>query len=618
MIGGSSKVRNGMGAGLPASISCGLPAESLRRLAQPPAAVALLVYLFGALAMFGGPLLHGGKHECICSGNDEGIFAWALVWWPHALLNGLNPFYSHIIYAPQGFNIALGALVPGAALLFAPFTAIGGPLFAFNVAMLLSPVLAAFFAFLLCRRLTQQFWAALLGGWLFGFSTYMLGQMQGHMHLTLVFLVPAIVHLLLRALAHEISTRWFVVLLVIALTLQFSFAGEVFVSFTLFGALALTIAFLLGDAGLRANLRALLMPIALAYAVTAVIVSPYLYYAFHPGGLPVLLWRTDHFTNDLLSFVIPTQITQLGGHRFLPTSTTFVAGTVEGGAYFGLPLIAIIWLAVRRHWELVGVRIAFWTLVVVAVCSLGGRLNVEGPTSVPLPWAIAHRLPVLGLMLPSRFIVYDFLLAAILASMWVASSSARVGPWLLASLSVAFLWPALGGNYWRGTPDIPSLFSASAYRRVVTSRDTALLLPVGSLGNSMLWQAEAHLRFKMASGYVVPPEAPDPYKLDPIYPTLTVGAPVPNEEVAAWRFLTSHHVTVAVLDPTNPMAAPWIPILERLGWKARTEAGAVVLRRESEKAPSLPPGSDSSAERGHEIAARHQRHGGAAGTHARP
>ena len=50
------------------------------------------------------------------------------------------------------------------------------------------------------------------------------------------------------------------------------------------------------------------------------IVSPYLYYAFQPGGLPILVWRTDMFSNDLLGFVIPTEVTKLGGTNLLSTS----------------------------------------------------------------------------------------------------------------------------------------------------------------------------------------------------------------------------------------------------------------------------------------------------------
>ena len=43
---------------------------------------------------------------------------------------------------------------------------------------------------------------------------------------------------------------------------------------------------------------------------------------------------------------------------------------------------------------------------VVLICSMGGHLDVGGPASIPLPWAVGHHLPVLGLALPSRFVVY--------------------------------------------------------------------------------------------------------------------------------------------------------------------------------------------------------------------
>ncbi len=188
------------------------------------------------------------------------------------------------------------------------------------------------------------------------------------------------------------------------------------------------------------------------------------------------------------------------------------------------------------------------TFVIVLICSLGDHLHVNGSASIPLPWAIGHHLPVLGLALPSRFVVYCFLIGGMLSAIWLAEARPRVLGLSLAALSVVFLWPAIGQGFWRGTPDLPPLFTETAYRSVISSHDTALLLPVGIAGNSMLWQAEAGLRFKMASGYVVPPEAPDPYKQLPIYPTLTAGAPVPDEVGAAATFLYTHHVTVAVVD----------------------------------------------------------------------
>lgn len=547
-------------------------------IARPPALVAFGVYLVLALVLFGQPVLTGSTTQCICLGQDEGIFIWAFAWWPHALLHGLNPFHPNIIYAPQGFNIALGALVPGAALLMYPITAIWGPLVAYNVTMLLCPVLAAFFAFLLCRRLTGRFWPALFGGWVFGFSPYMIGQLLGHMQVTLVFLIPAIVHIVLRGLAGEFSRRRFVALLVVTLVLQFSFGAEVFVTFTLFGAVALALAFVFGNVAQRTALRSGLWPIALAYALTAVIVSPYLYYAFQPGGLPIVLTRTDMFSNDVLAFFTPLPDIALGGTHFTSITKNFTAGFIEGGAYFGLPLIALICMGAWKRWRRLDGKVMVGTLVIVLICSLGGHLNVNGPTDIPLPWAIGHRLPVLGLAIPSRFVVYAFLIGGMLAAFWLAQGRPRWVGWTLAALSVVFLWPAVGQSLWKGTPDVPPLFTNAAYRNVITPKDTALLLPVGIAGNSMLWQAEAGLRFKMASGYVVPPEAPDPYKQLPIYPTLTAGAPVPDEVRAAAAFLATHHVTVAVVDLTEPEATPWIGLLQRLGWRRTWVGGAIVLR----------------------------------------
>jgi hypothetical protein len=514
---------------------------------------------------------------------------WAFDWWPHAVWHGLNPFYSHLVYAPGGFDVAHGELVPGAALLLAPVTAIAGPLFAFNLAMLLSPVLAAFFAFLLCRRLTGAFWPSLLGGWLFGFSTYMLGQLTSHPALTLVFLVPAIVHLVVRALAGELRGWRLVALLAAALTLQFFFSAEVFVTFTMFAAVALVLAYALGDGTARARLRGVLGPVALAYALTAVLSAPYLYYALKPGGLPVLPWRTDKFSNDLLAFFVPTQITQAGGLRFLSTSREFTAGHVEGGAYLGLPLLALAALAAWRGRRRLEVQVMLGTLLVVAVLTLGGQLHVGGAKSVPLPWAAVHELPVLGLMTPSRFVVYAFLIAAVLAATLLAARGRHIGAWLLAALCVVSLWPAIGRDYWRSTADVPRLFATSAYRGEIRPSDTVLALPVGIAGQSMLWHGMAHLDFKLAGGYLVAPEAPNPYKDDPIYPTLTYGTPVPGQQRAAARFLADHHVTVAALDADAAASSPWVPMLQQLGWQAKTVAGAVLLRPRGIVAPPPQP-----------------------------
>src|SRR4051794_14654344 len=477
------------------------------------AAGAFAAYLAAALLLFGGPLLEGGQ-RCLCVAGtpDAGTIVWAFEWWPHALTHGQNPFVSDLVFAPAGFDVAHGELVPAAAILLAPVTAIAGPLFAFNLAMLLSPVLAAFFAFLLCRRLTGAFWPSLLGGWLFGFSTYMLGQVTSHPNLSLVFLVPAMIHVFVRAMASELGGWRLVLLLGLMLTLQFYFSAEVFVTFTMFAAVALALGYALSHPWWRRRLRHVLGRVIPAYILAAVLASPFLYYALKPGGLPVLPWRTDKFSNDLLAFFVPTQITAAGGTRFLSTSHLFTAGHIEGGAYIGLPLLAITALAAWRGRHRVLVQTSVGTLLIVAVLTLGGQLHVRGDKSVPLPWAAVHGLPVLGLMQPSRFVLYGFLIISVLAAMWLAEMRRSLAAWALAVLGVASLWPAVGRDYWRSTADVPRLFATSAYRGVIRPSDTVLALPLGIGGQSMLWHGMAHLDFKLAGGYLNAPEAPNPYK----------------------------------------------------------------------------------------------------------
>jgi len=554
--------------------------------------VAFGVYLVASFVLFGRPLLDDPSRTCLCIGSttDAGVIAWALEWWPHALLHGLNPFHPRIIYAPQGIDIAQGALMPGLALVSAPITALAGPLFTYNLAVLLGPSLAAFFAFLLCRRLTGRFWPSLVGGWLFGYSAYLLGQNAGHLNLTFVFLVPAIVHLWVRASAGELGRRRFSVLLALALIGQFSLSVEVFVTFTMFGAVALLLFWLLGGTDARASIRPLLVPAILAYLATAVVVSPYLYYALQPGGSPVDVARGEMFSTDLLGFVVPTEMIRLGGVHFLSTSLRFTAGAVEGGAYLGVPLLLLLLLSARAGWRRVEVKVLVCVLVIVAICSLGARLHVRGSESIPLPWDVVARWPVLGQLLPARFVVYVFLTAALLAAIWLAT--ARIAGWALALVVIVSLWPAVNLQFWHSRPDLPKLFTTTAYRRVFRPRDTVLVLPVGLEGQSMLWQAETQLGFVMASGYVVPPEADDPYKRTAIDPALTYNATVPHELRAAASFIASHHITVAVLSQAGASNSPWPGILGQLGWASAEEYGAVVLRPEGlvpEPSEPFPP-----------------------------
>ena len=96
-------------------------------------------------------------------------------------------------------NLAWVDDAPALAVVFAPLTALFGPVAAYNVAAVLLPAVSAWSGFLLCRHVVGRLWPSVVGGYLYGFSSYELGHELGHPHLTAAFAVPLIALVVLRA-----------------------------------------------------------------------------------------------------------------------------------------------------------------------------------------------------------------------------------------------------------------------------------------------------------------------------------------------------------------------------------------------------------------------------------
>jgi hypothetical protein len=542
------------------------------------AASAFAFYLLASLLMFGLPVLDHPGREVISVGTstDPGLFIWSLRWVPHAITHGLNPFHTDLVYVPDGANLGKVTFVPGAALALWPVTAAFGPVVSFNVAMLLAPALAAFFAFLLCRRATRSFWPSLLGGWLFGFSAYVLGQLTGHLNLVSVFLIPAVALLIWRRVDDDIGPRAFVALLTAALAGQFLLSTEVFTTLTLFGAFALAAAWWLAPGGRRAAITRTAPLVLAAYAVTAVVLAPYVYYALKSGGPLVDVARGRKYSNDLLAFAFPTELERLGRRQFNALFLRFSAGYAEGGAYLGVPLLLIVTAFAVTTWRRWTTQLLLVVAAVAAVLSLGARLQIAGLQTISLPWAAADQLPLFGGALPARFVVFATLCVAVMAALWLAAPTPRrAWRWALAGLAVGCLLPNLSGDYWRSDPGVPAFFSTSLHDHYLDHDDVALVLPTGIGGNSMLWQGEADLGFRMAGGYIGE-QFPASYKDDPLYPTLAYFGPTPNMKANTRRFLREHEVDAVVLD--ERLTGPWPGIMSALGTRP-VRAGGVLLYR---------------------------------------
>ena len=538
--------------------------------------VAAVLYAVIAMGFFGEHVVAHLGRDCACQpgATDPSIFMWSLAWWPHALLHGLNPFVTHAVFAPDSTDLGAMTSVPAAALVMAPVTLLFGPLVSYNLAVIASPLLAAFFGFLLCRYITRSFAAALVGGYLFGFSPYMLGQMLGHLHLVLVFPIPVAVHLTLRHIDGRISQRRFIALMVILLAALLGFSTELAFTFVLVSSVALIAAFALAPA-IRQRLLSAAKAIVIAGALAALVASPLIYYGLSEiVKFPPTIGDIDG--GDALGFLVPTILIRLGRQYFAVVAAGFTGGDVaESGIYLGIPLALVVARYCSTRWDRVATRILVVLLAVIGVFLLGSHLHIAGHPTIPLPWKpIDHSL--LREVAPVRLGLYMFLIVAVIAAMWLAQPRAGrlgVAKWVVAAIGIAFVAPNLSAGLWHGRPPNPPFFTTMQYRKVLSRDETVLVVPFGPSGMSMLWQAETGMWFRMAGGYLNQYPPPD-YVRDPLLSAL--AGQVKPSPVLLRSFLSRRHVGAVIVDPSNPQQ--WPGALAELGLKPVSLGGVWVYR----------------------------------------
>ncbi|MGP0048934.1 MAG: hypothetical protein ACLPZR_08820, partial [Solirubrobacteraceae bacterium] len=500
---------------------------------------------------------------------DSSQFMWFFAWWPYALLHGLNPFVTHVMFVPQGFNLTWSTAMPGPSMLLSPITLAFGPAVTWNVIQLASPALSAWTAFVLCRHVTGTTWPALVGGYVFGFSPYMLIHLTGGPQLALVALVPVFVWLVVRRAQDEISPRRFVVAMSLALTAQYLISSEVLATATLFGAIALVLAFALLPA-LRGELIQTSVLLICAYLPMAVLISPFLYFFFFGHHYPP---GATHFSADVASYALPSPLMAVTRHQ-----PAFRGSNTEG--YLGLGLVALI---VTFMWQQRRSRVAWLVtvpLVVAALLALGSHLVVRGDhTSLPGPWLLLAHLPVLRYAIPARLALFVDLPAALLVAMFLA----RPGRWRwgLAVIAVALIVPDVGNVAWNTPIRDPAFFADGAYRTYLKPREHVLTVP--AWGPNGRWQADTDFYFDLADGYAGNP-FPSSYTRFAAWNTLLTGQLTPGWRAALRRFVAAKGVTAIVVDETAP--GPWTELFGSLGVRPVSIGGVLVYRLDGRSAGS--------------------------------
>ncbi|HLW72015.1 MAG TPA: hypothetical protein VKS22_15490 [Candidatus Binataceae bacterium] len=523
-----------------------------RRFADRAGLVAFALYAALALIFFGRSLTGGLNNLYLGPGSDASFLMWAMAWWPYAIRHGLNPFLCRLVWAPAGFDLAWSGGMPLAAIVGAPLTAFAGPVVAYNLIGLAAPALAAWCAFILCRRLTGAWLPSALGGYLFGFSPYLLGQLiGGHLNLTLVFPAPLIALLIFLAITDAIAPVKFVALLATALVTQFLCSIELAATVAIFGAFGLLLGWSsAGGAGRGALLR-LVRPLAWAAAMSLIMLYPYLYYLVWPGIPHGAINSPGGYSADLANLIVPTRTAEFGRIPLWQNIANRFPGNLgERSAYLGLPLLIVIFhygLTQRRE------RTPRWlisALVIVTICALGPRLRVAGWSGFAMPWKLMTHVPILKSALPGRFMNYAFLSASVIVALWLADRRISRG-WRVAAAGLVLLsmLPNLDAAIWTARANVPQLFSQRGYAAMLRRDETVVALPFGIRGNTMLWQAEAGFYFRMAGGYTG--LTPREFERWPIVNAFMTATLLPDASAQLAAFMTAHDASVVVVDDAH-------------------------------------------------------------------
>jgi hypothetical protein len=548
--------------------------------------IALVIYL-GITAWYAAPLIHYLSMPVLGHGSpDANFYVWCMRWFPYALSHGLNPLYSSQIMAPGGISLAWTTPVPVVAVVMSPVTTAFGPVVSYNLAMLLMPPVTGLAAFIAAHRLTGQFWASLLAGAVYGFSPFMaMHDGRGDLNLSAIALFPLMVYLVLLWRDGALRRTGFVMWMAAALALQFYIFTEFFADMTVLIVAALVIGYAVAGHSERPTIARLAALIAMAYAGTLILASPYLIYALQQ--YPSTLTRQQPgFSLRMVRLILPWSDRFFGLGPLAAYSTRLGPVSIDG--YVGIPLLAILVLLAVFTWKSKIIRLLVFMFAVVIAFAAGPSLILTSGPVLALPWGGVWSLPLARSAEPVRFIVFGFLILAIVVALWLAAPAAsrlaQAARWGLGLLALAAIWADVPMFVSAAVPPterqlpvaatmrpagaLPAFITDGLYRSYLKPGE--IVVVVSSRGNAgMLFQACSGFYFRVAGGYVnISLSKQDPPAV------AALAHPTP----AAVRQFQDYvrHAGVGAILVDQAWAERWMRVFSRTGMHSTSVGGVTV------------------------------------------
>jgi hypothetical protein len=397
-------------------------------------AAAGAAYLALGFVLWVHAWVEGASTHTLCGCGDPALFLWFFQWPATALAHGQNPFFSTALFHPTGINLLAQTSVTGLSLPLVPVTWIWGPVASLNVASTITPALTAFTAFVVIRRWAPWTPAAFVGGLLYGFSPFVLSNLEfAHLMTAALMLLPLMLAVLDEILIRQRhSPIWGGVLLALLVFGQFFLSTELLAVagvVVVICVVALVAAALVTDrAALRRRAPHATEALAIGMGLAAVLLAWPVWFALEgPAHLSGLVWPN---------------ITKLGGYlpsSFVTTaypsrSIIFLAlGGYEGAplasaAFLGWSFLAVLAAGVAVFWREHRLWFFGFALGVCVACSLLARPGQWEPARV------LARIPVVENVIQQRFMALGFLAAAVMLAIIVDHVYRAVPDWRAGAL----------------------------------------------------------------------------------------------------------------------------------------------------------------------------------------
>jgi hypothetical protein len=566
--------------------------QGLARLSGALTATVLSAVAYLAIAALAyRPLLGApGSRMPICACGDQVQEVWFLRWPVYAMEHALNPFLTTFMNAPKGANLTINTSAPLLSWISAPFQLAAGTVATYNVLLVLAMAGSALAMCLVLRRWVRSRLAAFVGGLVYGFSPFIMGEGTGHLFLVAAFLPPIVLAVLDDLVVRQNHAAWRDgVLLGVLLVAQYLISPEVLAMTAVMAACGVVLLAVARPRSVRSHVPhaavalawcAGVCAVALAYPIWLSVAGP-----DHVVGAPHPISLLDVYSGDLLGPVLPTL------HQVLAPASLKARGNelsgfnpTENGMYLGIPLVVVlagmVW--VLRRSQRYGLYLYFFAMGVIAgILALGPRLVVDTHhTGIRMPFTILQHVPFIQDILPVRFSLFEQLFVAASLALGLEQVAvalrartawprwARLGaPAAICVVALLPLVPAL--PYAGAATSVPAFYTSAAVERIPAG-STVLSYPYPSQPSeeeTLLGQVAADMRFKIigSDAFVPGPSG------------TSIATPSPLRPYVVQRYFNIAFTARTTMTPAHAGApAPANPPVRTL---PRIDAGTVAALR---------------------------------------